>query len=128
MIKSTKRIVTGAAFLLTIGLMPSCKHDAGVLDKCLGKNISLDTTYVQNNFTSIDTTTNPKTPGELILDTNGYYIKADKRKTPYTISIDGGKTWKSKFPIDTVGFTASYKVIIKDADGCLSPTYTISLQ
>ena len=118
----------GATFLLAIGLIPSCKHDAGVLDKCLGKNITLDTNYVQNDYTKIDTTTSPMTPGELIIDTTGYFIKADKLSPPYSISIDAGKTWINKFPIDTIGFTTSYKVIIKDADGCLSPSYTISLQ
>jgi len=129
MIKTKKRIVICAAILLTMGYATSCKHEAGVLDKCLGKNIVLDTTYVKNNnFTSIDTNATPKTPGELFLDTSASYIKADNLKPPYKISVDGGKTWIKTYPLDSMGFTKSYQVIVKDADGCVSPSYTISLQ
>ncbi len=128
MIKLKKGIVLGAAFLLTVGSITSCKHDAGVLDKCLGKNITLDTTYVQNNMTIIDNTTTPPTAGELILDTTNVYVKSDKRTPPYSISLNGGQTWIKKYPIDSIGLTKSYKVVIKDGDGCLSPVYTISLQ
>ena len=126
MIKTKKRIVIGTAFLITIGLMPSCKHDAGVLDKCLGKNITIDTTGDQLVLIPLDTTTKPWTGGEIMVDSSKSYIKADNRKPPFTVSFDGGKTWQ-KLPLDSSNcILKSYKIVVKDADGCISPTYNIA--
>jgi len=126
MIKMKKGIVIGAAVLLTVGAITSCKHDAGVLDKCLGKNITIDTTADQLVLTPLDTTTTPWTAGEIMIDSSKTYIKADNRKPPFSVSFDGGKTWQ-KLPIDSAKcMLKSYKIVVKDADGCLSPVYTIA--
>ncbi len=126
MITTKNRSVLSALLLLAIGLMPSCKHDAGVLDKCLGKNITIDTTADQLVLMPLDTTTKPWTGGEIYIDSSKSYIKADNRKPPYTVSFDGGKSWQ-KLPIDSSNcLLKSYQIVVKDADGCVSPTYNIA--
>ena len=122
-----KGIFLCAALLLTIGLMPSCKHDT---QWCNGKEITIDTvinsSIVYNS--TVDTTTRPITYGSIFIDTindhNYAFVKANIISKPYYGSIDGGKTW-AKLPItDTTLSVGVYKVIIKDGNGCESQVYT----
>jgi hypothetical protein len=119
---------TFSFFLLLVIIFTSCKHEAGVLDKCLGKNIVIDTIKIQgDNSTSlqVDTTTTPYTLGDIKIDTTS--IKADIRKAPFIGSIDNGKTWfllPHNFANLKVG---TYKLITKDSDSCISSVYPLSV-
>lgn len=120
--KLLKRLASFSLVAATIGIISqSCKHEAGTLDKCLGKNIVLDTT---NTLVSNieDTTTNPVTLGEILIDTP--FVKADIVKKPYYGSIDGGKSGWHLLPLDTMLPVGTYHLVVKDGDGCLSPIYT----
>ncbi len=122
MINKTKKIAAFTIVALAIGLaVESCKHEAGTLDKCLGKNIVLDTTNTLVNNVE-DTTTTPPTLGEILIDTP--FVKADIVKRPYYGSIDGGKSGWHLLPLDTMLPAGTYHLIVKDGDGCLSSTYT----
>ena len=119
MIKTKKRIVICAAILLTMGYATSCKHEAGVLDKCLGKNIAIDTLVVQDTLGSLSGT-------EIIIDST--MVRDDNPKPPFSVSFDMGKSW-NKLPLDTQNLATSkaYTIMIKDKDSCVSNPYTINL-
>ena len=125
--KLAKHSITYIAFSLLIVLtICSCKHEA---QWCNGKIITVDTT--QSNIVTqptVDTTTTPKTYGAIFIDSavsgSNAFVKSNITRRPYSASIDGGKTW-SPLPInDTTLSVGTYKVIIKDGDGCESEVYT----
>ena len=122
MIKVKKRIVFSAIIVTALSTTVwSCKHEAGVLDKCLGKNIVLDTS--QTILTpAVDTTVKPAALGEILIDTT--LVKADIKKRPYYGSIDGGVSGWHLLPLDTLLPVGTYHLVIKDGDGCLSNVYS----
>lgn len=99
----------------------SCKHEAGVLDKCLGKNIVIDTSQTLA-IPNVDSSKTPVSLGEILIDTS--YVKADIIKRPYYGSIDGGISGWHLLPLDTMLPIGTYHLVVKDGDGCLSEVYT----
>lgn len=120
--KLAKQVIIYTSVVLTVGLTTwSCKHEAGVLDKCLGKNITLDTTQTIL-VPNVDTTVKPAVLGEILIDTT--FVKADIKKRPYYGSIDGGISGWHLLPLDTLLPKGTYHLVIKDGDGCLSEVYS----
>jgi|GEM_PF-7019626 len=110
-----KKLIYLSVFMLAVFCITSCKHEAGVLDKCLGKNLTIDTS------SSTGMASSSGNVGEINFDT--MYIGADIKKPPFLGSVDSGVHWFS-LPVDTTLNSGSYKVVIKDADNCLSPIYS----
>lgn len=110
--------------------MVSCKHEAGVLDKCLGKDLRVNVKSIQNSdstFLTIDTTVTPIQKGQINFDSAFVSVNLSKKTPPYLGSINGGKTWKIlpyKFSnLDT----GTYLLLTKDADSCTSATEKITI-
>lgn len=110
--------IIATALSATLG---SCKHEAGVLDKCLGKNIVLDTSQTIL-APAVDSSKKPAVLGEILIDTS--LIKADIKKRPFYGSIDGGVSGWHLLPLDTLLPVGTYYLVIKDGDGCLSEVYS----
>jgi len=115
-----RKFVSLFALGLELSSLIACKHEAGVLDKCLGKEIKLDTSRLHNNSDSmlVSATTNTQ-----------YYIYFDSStiggsgKKPYLASIDNGKNWKTIADTFSNLNYGNYNILIKDADSCLSSLY-----
>lgn len=116
--------------ILSFGVLASCKHEAGILDKCLGKDLKVKVISIMNSDLSIiliDTTTLPIQKGIINFDTAFVSVNLLKKKSPFLGSIDGGKSWKVlpyKFSnLDT----GKYFLQIKDADSCTSATENLTI-
>ncbi len=121
MINVKKKIVLSAIIAALSTTVWSCKHEAGVLDKCLGKNIVIDTSQTIL-VPTVDSSKKPAVLGEILIDTT--LISADIKKRPYYGSIDGGISGWHLLPLDTLLPVGTYHLVIKDGDGCLSGVYT----
>ena len=120
-----KRLIIAAAVVLIITITTSsCTHNT---EWCNGKVITIDTS-LSTIVTQATVDTVNHILGSIYIDTTkdnaNAYIKANIIRRPYSGSIDNGKTW-SKLPInDTTLSVGTYKIIIKDGDGCESQVYT----
>ena len=120
-----KRLIFAATVVIFLGITnSSCTHNA---EWCNGKVITIDTS-ISTIVTQGTVDTVNHILGAIYIDTTtvnaNEYVKANIVRRPYYGSIDNGKTW-SKLPInDTALLVGTYKIIIKDGDGCESQVYT----
>lgn len=119
-----KKLVLVASAAFSLSIATSCKHSA---DWCESKVISIDTTLSGIAYTQQVDTIN-HILGEIIIDTSratgNAFVTSNIIRRPYYASIDGGRNWQ-KLPIDdSLLKVGTYKVIIKDGDGCESQTFT----
>jgi len=118
-----RKFVSLFALGLALSTFNACKHEAGVLDKCLGKEIKLDTNRLHNNSDSMLVSATTYTQ---------YYIYFDSStiggngKKPYLASIDNGRNWKTISDTFSNLNYGNYKLLVKDADSCVSSTYSFT--
>ena len=127
MILKRKRTAIIAALLFPVGLVISCKHEAGNI--CEGKNIGINDSILTTNI-----------PNQQILDSNlnftgQYYLLMNGTVTglgrdPFTCYlVDSATKVKTGYSLkitDTINNldSGTYYIHVLDADSCSSPVYT----